>query len=191
MRNRNGHIKKLIEMANDPTIDLWCEDECHFHQHGTRLAMWVPPENVDPVVLHAPTRKSAAVFGAARISDGRLETMRTERFNRETFSAFLARLLPLREAGKTMVVVLDNAKWHHAKSLKPWLDEHCKELRLDFLPAYSPELNPIERTWKLTRRLCTHNRYFETLEEMVEVVFQKFEEWQKPNETLRRLCAII
>ena len=32
--------------------------------------MWVPPEVKDPVVLHAPTRKSLALFGAVRPSDG-------------------------------------------------------------------------------------------------------------------------
>ena len=36
--------------------------------------------------------------------------------------------------------------------------------RLDFLPHYSPDLNPIERVWKVTRRLCLHNVYFPKLE---------------------------
>jgi len=35
-----------------------------------------------------------------------------------------------------------------------------------YLPPYSPELNPIERVWKLTRRLATHNRYFAHVEEL-------------------------
>jgi transposase len=31
-------------------------------------------------------------------------------------------------------------------------------MALDFLPPYSPELNPVERVWKLTRRLCLHTQ---------------------------------
>jgi transposase len=89
-----------------------------------------------------------------------------------------------------MVVVLDNARWHHARKLQPWLKEHRQYLRLDFLPPYSPELNPMERVWKLTRRLRTHNRYFPLLDELVTTVFDQFHAWQQPNETLRRLCAI-
>jgi len=61
---------------------------------------------------------------------------------------------------------------------------------LDYLPPYSPELNPIERVWKLTRRLCVHNRYFPTLEEVIEVVETQFIGWKRRNNTLRRLCAI-
>jgi transposase len=62
---------------------------------------------------------------------------------------------------------------------------------LDFLPPYSPDLNPIERVWKLTRRLCTHNRYFPKLGDLIATVFERFRLWRKPNLTLHQLCAII
>jgi len=177
-------------MAKRKNIDLWFEDECHFQQHGSRCAMWIPPEDVDPILLHEPTRKNVAVFGAVRPDDGRLVTQRGEKFNADTFLSFLKRLLRHRRRGHRMVVVVDNARWHHARLLKPWLKEHKKTMWLDFLPPYSPELNAIERVWKLTRRLCTHNRYFPTLEELVEIVFDQFDEWYKPNQILHRLCAI-
>jgi hypothetical protein len=59
------------------------------------------------------------------------------------------------------------------------------------LPPYSPELNPIERVWKLTRRLATHNRYFAYVEEVAHAVESLFEKWRVPNITLSKLCAII
>ncbi|MGH8656391.1 MAG: transposase, partial [Gammaproteobacteria bacterium] len=37
--------------------------------------------------------------------------------------------------------------------LQPWLNQRRKRLTLLFLPPYSPDLNPIERVWKLARRL--------------------------------------
>jgi transposase len=153
--------------------------------------MWVPPEDVDPVVLHAPTRKSVAVFGAVCVTDGRLVTMRAEKFCADTFLAFLKELLSHQRRGRKMVVILDNARWHHAKALAPWLRDHQHVLRLAFLPPYSPELNPIERVWKLTRRLRTHNKYFPHLEKLVDTVFDLFALWRTPNHTLRRLCAVI
>lgn len=153
--------------------------------------MWVPPEDVDPVVLHAPTRKSMAVFGAVRVGDGRLTSCWMDTFNAETFQLFLTQLVRHKRKGRTMRVIVDNARWHHAQALQPWLKEHRKVLRLDFLPPYSPDLNPIERVWKLTRRLCTHNRYFPTLDQLVESIGNQFRLWNRSNETLRRLCAII
>ena len=39
-------------------------------------------------------------------------------------------------------------------------------LELKRLPSYSPQLNPIERLWKLLRRRATHNRLFDTLADL-------------------------
>jgi len=152
--------------------------------------MWVPPEDVDPIVLHAPTRKSISVFGAVCVRDGRFVSRLEKKFNADSFQNFLAQLIRHRRKGRTMLVIVDNARWHHAKQLKPWLTEHRDVLRLDFLPPYSPDLNPIERVWKLTRRLCTHNFYFPELEDLLHVVSFQFDLWKSSNETLRKLCAI-
>jgi transposase len=38
---------------------------------------------------------------------------------------------------------------------------------MDFPPSYSPELNPIERGWKLTRRRCLRNHCFAKLENVI------------------------
>ena len=153
--------------------------------------MWIPPEDADPVVLHAPTRKSISVFGAACVNDGRFVSHFERKFNACSFQTFLTQLVRHRRRGRKMIVIVDNARWHHAKQLKPWLKKHRDVLRLDFLPPYSPDLNPIERVWKLTRRLCTHNRYFPELEELLHVVSYQFDQWKTQNETLHKLCAII
>ena len=152
--------------------------------------MWIPPEDIDPVLLHAPTRKQMAVFGAVCPADGRLATMAAPRFESAAFQSFLEILLRRRRPGRKLVVIVDNASWHHARALRPWLRAHRRLLRLDFLPPYSPDLNPVERVWKLTRRLCTHNRYFETLEDLLQIVHDQFTAWHHPNRQLHRLCAI-
>lgn len=152
--------------------------------------MWIPPEVKDPVLTHAPTRKSIACFGAVSLETGKLAYSLCETFDAKTFETFLKLLLRRRARGKRMVIVLDNARYHHAKLLAPLLHKHRKVLTLLFLPPYSPQLAPIERVWKLTRRLATHNRYFETLGEVLEVVQQCFARWRKPNPVLKKLCGI-
>lgn len=185
------HIKKLRQLAKRSDVDLWFEDECHFQQHGSRCRMWVPCEDADPVVFHAPTRKSTGVFGAVRVEDGVFIAHNSEHFDAKTFHDFLRRLLRHRRHNRKMVVILDNVRWHHAKLLEPWLKKHRDQLNLDFLPPYSPELNNAERIWKLTRKLCTHNCYFETLDELEDVISDCFNKWRKPNDSLRKLCAVI
>ncbi len=153
--------------------------------------MWIPPEDKDPILLHAPTRKSVACFGAANIRTGTLVTAFESPFNGESFLRFLKTLLRHRARGKRLVLILDNAKYHHARALQPWLHQQREVLTLLFLPPYSPELNPIERVWKLTRRLATHNRHFPALDDVIDAVTERFALWAKPNRQLARLCAII
>ncbi len=89
-----------------------------------------------------------------------------------------------------MVVITDNVKYHHARIHKDWREQHAADFALDYLPPYSPELNPIERVWKRTRRNCVHNVYFPTLNLLVERVEEQFIKWSEPNTELARLCAI-
>jgi len=154
--------------------------------------MWVPPEDKDPVLLHHPTRKSVGYFGAVRLHDGKLVFQREEKkFNAVTSHAFLKRLRQASSrSGRRVIVIIDNARYHHAKLHADWRSQQASQFILDFLPPYSPDLNPIERLWKLTRKLCLHNRYFSTLEDLIQSVESKFSEWTSGNEVVRKLCAI-
>ena len=176
----------------DETVDLWATDEVHFQQHGSRCQMWIPPETKDPILLHAPTRRSVGYFGAVRLRDGRFQFCReVDKFNGVTFFAIMKSLRRTSiRTGRRVVVITDNARYHHARLHKEWREEHAEDFVLDYLPPYSPELNPIERVWKLTRRRCLHNRYFPDLDKVIAAVEAEFDLWTIRNDTLRRLCAI-
>ena len=164
----------------------------HFQQYGSACRMWVPPETRCPVLLHHPTRKNAGYFGAVRLRDGKFLFRReTERFNAVTCWQFLKELRARSaHAGRKVVVIVDNAKYHHARMHRDWRQAQADNFVLDFLPPYSPDLNPIERVWKLTRRLAVHNRYFPHLDDVVLAVETQFAQWKTCNDILRRLCAI-
>lgn len=152
--------------------------------------MWVAPEIKDPILRHAPTRKSVACFGAVSLLTGQFIRMMCPIFNAITFQRFLRRVLRQQTPGRRMILVLDNARYHHAVLLAPFLRRYRRRLTLIFLPPYSPQLAPIERVWKLTRRLATHNRYFAALPDVLMAVNACFDRWRRPNKILRRLCCI-
>jgi transposase len=186
------HIKKLLALVRDDAVDFWALDEVRFEQHGSACRMWVAPEIKDPVLLHHPTRKGIGYFGAVRIRDGKFVYSREEkRFNAETFFTFLKKLRRVACCtGRQVVLILDNVRYHHACLHRKWRDKHGKRFALEFMPPYSPELNPIERVWKLTRRMATHNQYFPTLELIGHSVETVFDQWQRGSVTLKRLCAL-
>jgi transposase len=63
----------------------------------------------------------------------------------------------------TIYVILDNAKYHFSSSVI----DHVKNsrIKLVFLPSYSPELNLIERLWRVFKKNVLYNRHYETFKE--------------------------
>lgn len=155
--------------------------------------MWVAPETRCPVLLHHPTRKSVDYFGAVRLRDGKFLFRReTERFNAVTCWQFLKELRARSaHAGRKVVVIVDNAKYHHARLHRDWRQAQADNFVLDFLPPYSPDLNPIERVWKLARRLAVHNRYFPHLDDVVLAVETQFAQWKTCNEYYANYAQLL
>jgi hypothetical protein len=117
----------------DPNVELWATDEVHFQQHGSRCQMWIPPETKDPILLHHPTRRSVGYFGAVRLRDGKFFFHReTDKFNGVTFFAFLKALYRASTTGPQRVIVItDNARYHHARLHRTWREEHAEKFTLD------------------------------------------------------------
>ena len=63
-------------------------------------------------------------------------------FNTSVMLDFLSRLV--RSANRKVFLILDNHPVHRARKVKAWLSEHTRQVKLFFLPHYSPELNPDE-----------------------------------------------
>jgi putative transposase len=92
--------------------------------------------------------------------------------------------------GKKVIMILDNVRYHHAKMLKQFLENHKKSIELMFLPAYSPDLNPIERIWWYMRKKITHNRYLVSLRERIAQFWRMFSHFNNENDICKNLCNI-
>ena len=155
--------------------------------------MWIPPEVKEPILMHHPTRASIGYYGAIRLRDGKfVYKPEWEKFNGETFFLFLKYLRKVSShSGRKVIIITDNARYHHARLHKNWRNKCSDKFELMFLPPYSPELNPIERVWKLTRRIAVHNRYFPSLKNISDAIDSTFDKWASGNDTLKKLCAFI
>jgi transposase len=172
----------------NPTVQLWCEDEVHFQRHSSLIRMWAP-KGQQPRVLSPSVRHKVGFFGALNLKTGSLLTKEAPTFNAQTFGDFIRYLLQSTQ-GK-LYLILDNARWHRSRDLKDFFETNQDRLVLIFLPAYSPELNPIERVWRITRRQVTHNRYFLSLENLRIALISQLIKWEQLNSALKLLCANI
>lgn len=110
----------------------------------------------------------------------------------ESFREFIKKCSS--DSGVRLCLILDNAPWHK-KAIRLIQTEQLPEyadirerLLLVSLPPYSPDLNPIEQCWRVTRREVTHNTYFPNKETLGTTLDAYFAQFDRPNEKFRFLC---
>jgi transposase len=120
---------------------------------------------------------------------GKIVWQEDEQYTAETFLSFLKKVVTEYPTGK-IVMVLDNARIHHAKLLTPFLNEVKDRLELVFLPPYSPKLNAVEGLWKWLKSDVINNVFYHTVVEIRTNVQQFMEEVMKePLTIVDRLCV--
>ena len=172
------------------------QDEVHFQIQTTVTSAWYKKGSA-PTVKSFPGRFKASYSGFVIPETGELFVARPEKFNYTTTIESIREFLAAKPApkGKRYALVMDNAPWHK-KTMRLVSKESLPEYadireKVDFvkLPPYSPDLNPIEQVWRITRKENTHNVFFATLSKLEDTVDKAFEEWFHPNAQLRTLCS--
>ncbi len=164
------------------------EDEAIFSQAGTVTRTWAP-RGKGTAVMSEPVRCNLPVFGAVSIeATPRWHNLFAERLNGVSFLKFLRQVLR-RNIGRKVFMVLDNVGYHHSRDVKAWLDLRKDQIELFFLPAYSPEFNPVEAVWKRTKRTSTHNRHFKRQPELRRCLERRFNRYQGNPSSLRGIVA--
>ncbi|MGD9091638.1 MAG: transposase [Anaerolineales bacterium] len=71
---------------------------------------------------------------------------------------------------RKVILFVDNDKAHDAKVVRQLLEKHHHQIQIEWLPPYTPELNPQGDVWQQMRREVTHNHYFEWLDDLLGAV---------------------
>src|SRR5664279_694580 len=107
-------------------------------QHGRGFS----PKGKTPLVNNSSKRFSINMISSVT-NQGKVRWMvYRDSFNAAVFINFLRRLT--KDAGRKVVLIVDNLRVHHCAPVKAWVAAHEKLITLEFLPSYSPEHNPDE-----------------------------------------------
>lgn len=136
---------------------LMFQDEGRFGLLGTARRCWAP-HNMRPVVGARLERKYIYAFSAVSPHDGVMDSLVLPWVNAETMSLFLTEVAE-RHAEQFIMMVVDQAGWHLAGDLVV-----PENMRLIYLPPYSPELNPAEHLWEAVREERFANHVFADLD---------------------------
>jgi transposase len=158
----------------EQNVHLWVIDEMRFGLQPVTRRMWTL-KGVDLVAPVHPRYQWGYTYGGLEICDNRAEFLHTDGVSQEATAIFYAQLAASDPEGMH-IIIADGAGFHLA-------DGHEKlpaNVRVITLPAYSPELNPIEKLWDLVKdRIC--NRVWADLEQLraaIDHVLAEF--WTNP-----------
>ena len=114
------------------------------------------------------------IHGALDLETFQFIFVESEKINARTTRQMLEKLETKNPTMTAIHVFLDNARYHHAKILQPWLERSERQVKLHFLPLYAPHLNPIERIWGVMHKCVTHNRHYVTFDQFTEAILGFF-----------------
>jgi transposase len=135
------------------------QDEARFGRISDARYCWCKKPH-RPMVKRMVTQQYVYAYGAVSPHDGKLDSLILPYVNTTCMEIFLEEIAG-RYPHDNIIMVLDGAGWHKSGKLK--LPDN---LRLLFLPPYSPELNPHENIWHEIREKYFHNRVFSSLQNL-------------------------
>jgi transposase len=157
--------------------------------HGARPVGCWGPKDVQVALDQTSGRDRLNIHGAIDLETGQTRMLEVLTVDATSTIALLAGIEVLYPAKRRIHVFLDNARYHHARVVQDWLDKPERRIKLHFVPAYCPHLNPIERLWGLMHKHVTHNRCYATLGEFSHAMLRFLRDEVPKN--WRNLCDSV
>lgn len=154
-------------------------------QHNTRPSYGWILKGKDKLIKSNTGRDRLNLNGALNAKTLEVVIREDERINSVSTINLLDALLDKHPAGR-IYLIWDNARYYYSKVVQNYLKYHPR-LIPKFLPPYSPNLNLIERLWRLFHQKVTYNQYYETFPKFKESCLNFFENiqlYQKEMKTL-------
>ena len=171
--------------ADPKQVQVWFWDESGFSLRVIRRQSWTK-KGQRPQVLGQRRRGRVNVMGGLREHDRKQLCFFVDKGNADYFFEQLSQLHEevqhewiaagnqaeqFQHQGPQIVVILDNASYHKRKDVTEKIQQELPNLCLEFLPAYSPDLNLIELVWHSCKEYIAH-RLFQTVDELRELLDQ-------------------
>lgn len=164
-------LKAEIEVADQ----IYFLDATH-PQHNTRPSYGWILKGRDKLIKSNTGRDRLNLNGALNAKTLEVVIREDDRINSVSTINLLEALLDKHPTGR-IYLIWDNARYYYSRQVQNYLKYHPR-LIPKFLPPYSPNLNLIERLWRLFHQKVTYNQYYETFPKFKESCLNFFENIQ-------------
>lgn len=163
-------------------LRLMFQDEARFGRISDCCYCWCKkPQR--PMVKAMLSHQYVYAYAAVSPQDGKLDSLVLPEVNGGCMQLFLTEVAS-RYPTENIVMVVDGAGWHKSKSF-----DIPANLKLLFLPRYSPELNPQEHIWDELREKDFYNKTFATLDALEDHLVETLALLETQHDKVKSIAA--
>lgn len=161
----NQYNKLMRHLSEDKVV--YFMDSVHPQHQAKASYGWIIRGERKTIATNSG-QKRMHITGAICLDNMNVIYQENERINSDSVVGFLKKLEEANAKQDKIYLICDNAGYHKDKKVKEFLER--SKIKLIFLPAYSPNLNPIERLWKVMHENVTYNKYYLKFTDFTEAI---------------------
>lgn len=170
----------VVQGTKDNTPVLF-GDGVHPSQQTRPSYGWVK-KGKDKIIEVNSGRKRLNILGAINLKTMKFEYQDFQTINGSSTIEFFKKLEAAYPDSSRIDLILDNAGYNKSEEVKNFLD--TSRVKVHFLPPRSPNLNVIERLWKIMHEHVSNNRVYSKFKDFKYSIFEFFDKLPKIFDTL-------
>lgn len=176
-------LRQIAAAHPEKNLRVFFQDESRFGQQGTTTNVWAR-KGSRPVAVRQTEYEYLWVLGAVCPETGHAEGLLSPRLNTAVVNVFLQQFSQTLAVDEHAVMIWDGAGFHTCKRLRV-----PENITLVQLPAYSPELNPMENLWHYLKSHYWSNRAYADYAELEEAAMDAWQAAVLKPELMKTVCS--
>lgn len=178
-----ARLQVLREQHADQRVRVYFQDESRFGQQGTTTNVWAR-RGSRPTAVRQTEYQYLWVLGAVCPETGHSDGLLSPQLNTKIVNLFLEQFSRTLAADEHAALIWDGAGFHISGELKV-----PANVTIIQLPAYSPELNPIENLWHYLKSHFWSNRAYADYDELEKAAIQAWQIAALDPHLMKTVCA--
>jgi transposase len=183
LREWPQQLQTIAQTHPTKRLRIYFQDESRFGQQGATTNVWAR-KGSRPTAVRQTEYEYLWVLGAVCPETGHAEGLLSPQLNTTIVNEFLAQFAREIPAEEHAVMLWDGAGFHVSRRLQ--IPDNVTVVKL---PAYSPELNPIENLWHYLKSHYWSNRAYDDYDALEQAAVHAWKKVALDNELMKTVCA--
>ena len=181
---KEGYEKLYKELKEDEIITFM--DGVHPQHNTTCTKVWIK-KGKEKQVKSNTGRSRININGIYNPITQDILIREDQTINADSTIEFFKEIEDRYKDKSKIYIIVDNARYYRNKKVKEYSDK--SRIEMIFLPPYSPNLNLIERLWKLLRKQVINNQYYDSFKKFRDAVLGFFDKSEQMQEEIKQFIG--